>query len=56
MVTGGHNDKIIARMFKDLEESFRPYLKIHWYIGRDMRKPLHATARTRNSHGQHQPI
>ncbi|KAJ3043933.1 hypothetical protein HDV00_003973 [Rhizophlyctis rosea] len=46
----GHNEKTVARMYVEVGEEFKQFLKIYWYVGRDMSAPMHATQRCRNSH------
>lgn len=47
---GGHNEWVVAHMMKQLSEEERNMLKIYWYVGRDMVRPVHASKHFRTCH------
>ncbi|KAK6362630.1 hypothetical protein TWF730_000085 [Orbilia blumenaviensis] len=47
---GGHNEWVVARMKEQLNEVDKKRLKIYWYVGRDMVKPVHALKHFRTCH------
>ncbi|KAK6535839.1 hypothetical protein TWF281_000089 [Arthrobotrys megalospora] len=47
---GGHNESVVAGMKRELSEKEREMLKIYWYVGRDMTRPVHASKHFRTCH------
>jgi len=47
---GGTNEVVVAKMFKDLEPAQRKLLRIFWYTGKDMCRPINASKKQRNCH------
>ncbi|KAK6532093.1 hypothetical protein TWF694_003255 [Orbilia ellipsospora] len=47
---GGHNENIVAKMKEQLTEEEKKRLKVYWYVGRDMTRPIHATKQVRTCH------
>ncbi|KAI1264247.1 phospholipase D/nuclease [Xylariaceae sp. FL1019] len=47
---GGHNDKIVNQMYKNLSPAGRQHLKWYWYVAKDQTKPVHAGKKKRSCH------
>ncbi|KAF8901340.1 hypothetical protein CPB84DRAFT_1708437 [Gymnopilus junonius] len=47
---GGTNEVVIAKMFKELEPQYKQNLKVFWYTGKDMCRPVNASKKRRNCH------
>lgn len=47
---GGTNETVVERMMAALQPQERQRLSIHWYTGKDMRRPINAARKQRNCH------
>ncbi|EGN98553.1 hypothetical protein SERLA73DRAFT_183614 [Serpula lacrymans var. lacrymans S7.3] len=47
---GGINEEVVKRMYAELKDEEKKFLKFYWYTGKDQVKPLNAHVQKRNCH------
>jgi len=47
---GGTNEHVFKGMFETLEEEYKKNLRVFWYTGKDMIRPVNASKKQRNCH------